>query len=74
MRLFREFRDDRFALTTLQNPNIEVRYIHTGNYGWLAGVVVGQDVTEKLQVDAEFYAVGTLHPSGGRQTLEGGLR
>jgi hypothetical protein len=25
MRRFRKFRDDRFALTTLQNPNIEVR-------------------------------------------------
>ena len=24
-RIFRRFRDDRFALTTLQNPNIEVR-------------------------------------------------
>ena len=25
MRRFRKFRDDRFALTTLQNPNLEVR-------------------------------------------------
>jgi len=25
MRTFRKFRDDRFALTTLQNPNLEVR-------------------------------------------------
>jgi|HubBroStandDraft_1064217.scaffolds.fasta_scaffold1290866_1 hypothetical protein len=25
MKLFRRFRDDRFALTTLQNPTIEVR-------------------------------------------------
>ncbi len=24
-RIFRRFRDDRFALTTLQNPNCEVR-------------------------------------------------
>ncbi len=74
MRLFREFRDDRFALTTVQNPNIEVRYVRTGNDGWLVGVVVGHDQTEKLEVNAEFYAAGTLHASGGRQTLAGGLR
>jgi hypothetical protein len=49
-------------------------YVHTGNDGWLAGVVVGHDLTENLEVDAEFYALGTFHPSAGQQTIEGGVR
>jgi hypothetical protein len=49
-------------------------YVHTGNDGWLAGVVVGRDVTEKFELDAEVYALGTFHPSGGQQTFEVGAR
>ena len=49
-------------------------YVHTGNNGWLAGAVVGHDLTENLEVDAEFYALGTFHPSAGQQTIEGGMR
>jgi hypothetical protein len=49
-------------------------YVHTGNDGWLAGVIVDHDLTENLEVDAEFYALGTFHPSAGQQTIEGGMR
>lgn len=58
------------------NLNWEVgyNYVHTGASGWLAGVVVGHDVTENLEIDAEFYALGTFNPSSGQQTIEGGLR
>ncbi len=58
------------------NLNWEVgyNYVHTGASGWLAGVVVGHDVTENLEIDAEFYALGAFNPSSGQQTIEGGLR
>jgi hypothetical protein len=58
------------------NLNWEVgyNYVHTGADGWLAGVVVGHDLTENLEIDAEFYGLGTYHPSNGQQTIEGGLR
>jgi len=49
-------------------------YVHTGASGWLAGVVVGHDLTENLEIDAEFYGLGTFNPSNGQQTIEGGLR
>jgi hypothetical protein len=58
------------------NLNWEVgyNYVHTGADGWLAGVVAGHDLTENLEIDAEFYGLGTYHPSNGQQTIEGGLR
>ena len=58
------------------NLNWEVgyNYVHTGANGWLAGVVVGRDLTENLEIDAEFYGLGTFNPANGQQTIEGGLR
>jgi hypothetical protein len=58
------------------NLNWEVcyNYVHTGADGWLAGVVVGHDLTENLEIDAEFCGLGTFNPSIGQQTIEGGLR
>jgi hypothetical protein len=58
------------------NLNWEVgyNYVHTRADGWLAGVVVGHDLTENLEIDAEFYGLGTFNPSNGQQTIEGGLR
>jgi hypothetical protein len=49
-------------------------FVHLGPDGWLAGAVVGHDFTDNLELDAEFYANGTFHPSTSQQTLEGGLR
>src|SRR6202167_5375673 len=37
-------------------------YVHTGASGCLAGVVVGHDLTENLEIDAEFYGLGPLIP------------
>ena len=48
--------------------------VHLGSDGWLTGVVVGHEFTEKLELDAEFYSTGTFHPSTDQETLEGGLR
>jgi hypothetical protein len=49
-------------------------YVHRGAAGWLAGVVVGHDLTENLEVDAEFYGLGTFQRSSGQQTLGAGAR
>jgi hypothetical protein len=49
-------------------------YVHAGADGWLAGVVVGRDVTANFEMDAEFYGVGTFHASSGQQTIGVGAR
>ena len=56
--------------------NWEVGYnlVHKGPDGWLAGVVVGHEFTKNLELDVEFYSLGTFHPSTFQETLEGGLR
>ena len=56
--------------------NWEVGYnaVHKGVDGWLAGVVVGHDLTKNLEIDAEFYALGTFHPYSGQQTVDVGAR
>jgi hypothetical protein len=56
------------------NSNWEAgyNYVHTGNDGWLVDVIVGHDLSENLEVDAELYALGTFHPPAGQQTIEAG--
>ena len=48
--------------------------VHLGPDGWLTGLVVGHDFTKKLEVDAEFYATGTFHPTYSQPTLDVGAR
>ena len=56
--------------------NWEVGYneVHLGPHGWLAGFVVGHDVTKKLELDAEFYGLGTFNNSYNQQTIDAGAR
>lgn len=56
--------------------NWEVGYnvVHLGPDGFIAGLVVGHDFTKKLELDAEFYNIGTYHPSAWQPTLEMGAR
>jgi hypothetical protein len=56
--------------------NWEVGYnaVHLGPDGWLAGLVVGHAMSKKLELDAEFYGLGTLHHSNSQQTLAAGAR
>ena len=58
------------------NVNWEAGYnlVHLGGDGWLAGIVVGHDVSRHLQVDAEFYGLGTFNLSNNQQTLGVGAR
>ncbi|MGA3205751.1 MAG: hypothetical protein ABSF12_24925 [Bryobacteraceae bacterium] len=56
--------------------NWEVGYngVHLGPSDWIAGLMVGHDVTKKLEVDAEFYGIQTFNHSNNQQTIDGGLR
>lgn len=48
--------------------------VHHGRNGWISGLVVGHDVTKKLELDAEFYGLGTYRGSGNQDTIGGGAR
>jgi hypothetical protein len=48
--------------------------VHKGRNGWIAGLAVGHDVTKKLEVDAEFYGLGTWDSSSEQQTIDAGVR
>jgi hypothetical protein len=56
--------------------NWEVGYneVHLGPHGWLTGFVVGHDVSKKLELDAEFYGLGTFNNSSNQQTIDAGAR
>jgi len=56
--------------------NWELGYnvVHKGPNGWIAGLVVGHDLTKKLELDAEFYGLGTWDHSNEQQTLGLGAR
>jgi hypothetical protein len=48
--------------------------VHKGPDGWLAGLVIGHDFNDRLEIDAEFYSLGTFHRGTNQETLAGGLR
>ncbi|MGA3188521.1 MAG: hypothetical protein ABSF22_15555 [Bryobacteraceae bacterium] len=56
--------------------NWELGYnaVHLGPDGWIAGLVVGHDLSKKLELDAEFYGLGTFNHSNNQQTLDAGVR
>jgi hypothetical protein len=58
------------------NLNWEAGYnfVHLGPDGYIAGVVAGHDFSEKLEMDAEFYSVGTFHPALNSNTFGIGAR
>jgi hypothetical protein len=56
--------------------NLEGGYqvVNDGPNGWLAGLVVGRDLTKKLELDSEFYATGTWHPGFAQPSVDVGAR
>jgi hypothetical protein len=56
------------------NGELGYNLVHLGADGYLAGVVAGHEFTKRLEADAEFYAVGTVHPALGSDTLGLGMR
>jgi hypothetical protein len=53
---------------------IGYQFVHKGPDGWLTGLVVGHEFTEKLEADVEFYNQGTFHPSFNQPTFDVGAR
>ena len=56
------------------NWEVGFNAVHLGPDGWLAGFVVGHDMSKKLELDAEFYGLGTFNQSNNQQTLGAGAR
>jgi hypothetical protein len=56
--------------------NWEIGYVaaHRGPDGWIAGLVLGHDLTKKLEMDAEFYSQSTFDNSSNQQTFDVGAR
>ena len=56
--------------------NLEAGYqfVHLGLDGWLTGLVVGRDITKKLEIDSELYATGTWRPGYAQPTFDVGAR
>jgi hypothetical protein len=56
--------------------DLEVGYqfVHKAHDGWITGLVVGHDVTAKLEVDAEFYSQGPFHLPDAQPTFDFGGR
>ncbi|HXW89931.1 MAG TPA: hypothetical protein VEK33_05245 [Terriglobales bacterium] len=50
------------------------QFVHKGRDGWLTGLVLGHDLTSKLEVDMELYALGTFHDFEAQPTIDFGAR
>jgi hypothetical protein len=50
------------------------QFVHLGLDGWLTGVVIGRDITKKLELDSEFYATGTWRPGYAQPVVDVGGR
>lgn len=48
--------------------------VDDGPNGWITGLVVGREVTKKLELDSEFYAAGTWHPGFAQPSVDVGAR
>jgi hypothetical protein len=56
------------------NYEMGYQFVHKGPDGGFLGLVVGRDVTRKLELDTEFYYQHTFHPSANQPTLDFGAR
>jgi hypothetical protein len=54
------------------NWEVGYQWFNKGQNGWITGLVVGKDVTKKLELDAEFYATGDMNYA--QPTLDFGAR
>ena len=48
--------------------------VHKGPNGWLSGLVLGHDLTKKLEIDMELYSEGAFHPFDNQPTIDFGAR
>jgi hypothetical protein len=56
------------------NFEMGYQFVHKGPDGGLLGLVVGRDLTNKLEMDAELYYQGTFHPSENQPSIDFGGR
>ena len=49
-------------------------FVHKGPDGWIIGLVVGHDVSEKLELDMELYNEGMYHPTSNQPVIDFGGR
>jgi hypothetical protein len=53
---------------------IGYQFVHNGPDQWLTGLVIGHELTKRLELDIELYGVGTFHPSDSQPTIDFGGR
>ncbi len=56
------------------NYEMGYQFVHKGPDEGFLGLVVGRDVTRKLELDMEFYYQHTFHPSVNQPTIDFGAR
>src|ERR1700728_3854547 len=56
------------------NYEIGYQFVRKGPNMWLTGLVLGHDLTPKLEMDMEFYYQGTFHPAESQPTIDFGSR
>ena len=56
------------------NYEMGYQFVHKGPDSGFLGLVVGRDVTRKLELDMEFYYQHTFHPSVNQPTIDFGAR
>ncbi|HZW81307.1 MAG TPA: hypothetical protein VFF50_12610 [Candidatus Deferrimicrobiaceae bacterium] len=56
------------------NYEMGYQFVHKGPDGGFLGLVIGRDITKKLELDMEFYYQHTFHPSVNQPTLDFGGR
>ena len=49
-------------------------FVHVGPDGWLLGLVVGHEMTNRLELDVELYGIGTFRPLTSQDTVGAGAR
>jgi len=53
---------------------IGYQLVHKGPNGWLSGLVLGHDLTKKLEIDMELYGQGPFHAPDIQPTFDFGAR
>ena len=56
------------------NYEVGYQFVRKGSDGWISGLVVGHEFTEKFEMDLELYGQGTFHPSESQPTVDIGAR
>jgi Putative MetA-pathway of phenol degradation len=50
------------------------QFVRKGPNGWIMGLVLGHNFTDRFEMDVELYSTGTFHPSESQPTIDVGAR